>query len=70
MVTLPTLFIVIVYAIKSLGRDSAASLRGIEGAERFDLIWLGPRVAIEAWIVLVIVLSMVGALAGERDREN
>jgi hypothetical protein len=67
LLTLPTLFLVIVYAIKSLGRLSAASVRRIEGAERFDLIWLDPAIVVEAWLVLVLVMVAVGVFAGERD---
>ncbi len=70
VLTLPTLYIVIVFGIKSLATNSESGIRRIEGAERFDLIWLEPWVALQAWVVLVIVMSLVSAFFGEKDGVN
>lgn len=68
--TLPTLFVFIVFGIKSLARNSESGLRRFEGAERFDLIWLDYRVALQAWLVLVVVMAVVSAFFGEKDSVN
>ena len=70
LLTLPTLYVLIVFAIKSLARYSESGIRRIEGADRFDLIWLEPRVALQAWVVLVIVMSLVSAFFGDKDGVN
>jgi hypothetical protein len=65
--TLPTLFVSIVFGIKSLARNSESGLRRFEGAERYDLIWLDHRVALQAWLVLVLVMAVLSAIIGEKD---
>ncbi len=70
IVSLPTLYVVIVFGIKSLSSNSESGIRRIEGAERFDLIWLDYRVALQAWVALVVVMAVAGALFGEKDGVN
>ena len=63
VLTLPTLYVAVVYGIKSLSRNSAGSLQRYEGAERSDLLWLDWHVVALAWVALVIVFFVVSALA-------
>lgn len=70
VLTLPILYVFIVYAIKSLGRDSAAQLQRIEGAQRFDLIWLDHRVILEALVVLVVVMAVASVFFSEKEGVN
>lgn len=67
VVTLPFLYVLIVFAIKSLARNSESGIRRFEGAERFDLIWTDARVALQALVAMVVVMVLVGAFFGEKE---
>jgi hypothetical protein len=60
--TLPTVFLSLIYGIKSMGRFSGANAQRIEDALRTDLMWLVPAVVFQAWIVTVLVFLFVGAV--------
>ena len=60
MLTLPTLYMAVVYGFKLLGRD-AATVQRIEGVGRFDLIWLDTRMVLVVFIGMIVVMSAVGA---------
>ena len=68
--SLPTLYLALVYASKALSEFSGSGVRGVEGAGRYDLVWFNPGVILEAWAVLVVIMAMVGALAGEKEGVN
>lgn len=65
--TLPFLYVLIVFAIKSLARNSESGIRRYEGADRFDLIWTDARVALQALVVMVLVMALVGAFVREKE---
>lgn len=67
--TVPTLFMALVYGIKSLGRYAPSNMQRIEDAVRSDLVWLNLEIVFEAWIVLVLVFLFVSAVL-VRDRQE
>ena len=63
VLSLPTLYLVLIFGIKAVSQSAAFALRRFEDTDRYDLIWLQPPVLIEAWIALVVVLSSIGAFS-------
>jgi hypothetical protein len=67
VLTLPFLYVMIVFAIKSLARNSESGIRRYEGADRFDLIWTDARIAVQAMVAMVVVMALVGAFVREKE---
>lgn len=67
ILTLPFLYVLIVFAIKSLARNSESGIRRFEGADRFDLIWMDARIALQALVAMVLVMGLVGAFVRQRE---
>jgi hypothetical protein len=67
VLTLPFLYVLIVFAIKSLSRNSESGIRRFEGAERFDLIWSDARVALQALVAMAVVMALVGIVLKEKE---
>jgi hypothetical protein len=65
--TLPFLFVLIVFAIKSMARNSESGIRRFEGADRFDLIWSDARIAVQALVAMVVVMALIGLFFGEKE---
>ena len=66
--SLPTVFLCLIYGIKSMGRFSGANAQRIEDALRTDLIWLNPSAIFQAWLVTVLVFLLIGTVA-DRGRD-
>jgi hypothetical protein len=64
--TLPAVFVAIVFAIKSIAQTSASAIQGVEGAERFDLLWAQPGVAAVAWATAAVAMGTIGVLTRTR----
>lgn len=61
--TIPIVYVATVFAVKTLGTDGAKSIQRLEGAGRFDLIWLRPEALLGTLVVLVAVFLVIGSRA-------
>jgi hypothetical protein len=62
-VSIPTVYVAIVFAIKTLSMDGGFSIQRLEGAGRLDLIWLRPGTLFGLWLALVAVFFLFGTRA-------
>lgn len=65
----PTIFVAAIYALKVLARSSATDLQGIEGARRFDAVWLDPKLLLWTWVLLALAGWITGALLPDEGDE-
>lgn len=71
VLTLPTLFVGGVAAIKIVGGQTPSIVRRYEDVQRFDLIWTNWKFLLIVWCIMCLTIALLGALRfGEaHDRE-
>lgn len=67
IVTMPTVYLVLVFGIKSVAMSAAPPIRRFDGADRYDMVWLRPPVLVLAWVLIVLVLSTVSAFSKDSE---
>lgn len=67
VVSLPTLYLALVFGTKVIAQGSFSSLLRVEGAARVDLMWLQPKALILSFVVTVAILAGIGALFVQKD---
>ena len=62
ILTLPTLFVSGVAAMKIVGSQTPWIVRRYEDVQRFDLIWTNWKFLLIVWGIMCLTLAMLGAL--------
>ena len=62
VVTLPTLFVSGVAAVKIIGSQTPSIVRRFDNVQRFDLIWSNWKFLFIVWGVMCLTIALLGAL--------
>jgi len=69
VLTLPTVYVSVIFAVKTIAQTSSSAIQGVEGAGRFDLLWTEPVVVAVAWVAAAAAFGIVGVLSRPRPPE-